>query len=144
MHAREFLRLRREGAVCDHDSGRTIVGALRCHDLLHRVVADSHIPAKLRLDDLFRIIANNDEVASLIPRPSRELGGVTGALVEPLYERLEFISVEVIEAPGGAAVYRFEREVPFALVDKPAEYAVEILLADVSQYHLADTQDALP
>ena len=129
MDTGKFLRLRREGTVRDHDGARTIVDPLRRDDLLHRVIADSHVPAKLCLDNLLCISAHHDEVAALIPRPTAELGCITSAFVEPFYERLELVSVEVVEASPGAVVQRLEREVAFALVDEPAEYAVEIFFA---------------
>ena len=130
MDTGEFLGLRCEGTVRNHDGSRTVVDRLCRHDLLHRVVADGHVAAKLRLDDLLRIIAHDDKVAALVARPSRELRCITGAFVEPLYERLELVSVEVVEASRGAAVYRFEREVPFALVDEAAQNAIEIFGAE--------------
>jgi len=84
MDAREFLRLRREGAIRDHDGTRTVVDRLCRHDLLHRVVPNGHLAAKLCLDNLFRIVSHDDEVATLIARPARELRGIPGSLIEPL------------------------------------------------------------
>ena len=97
MDAREFLGFRREGAVCDHDGSRTVVDTLCADDLLHRVVPDSHIAAKLRLDDLLRILTHHDEVAALIPLSSRVLRGIAATFVKPLYERFETGAIELSE-----------------------------------------------
>ena len=61
---------------------------------------------RARLDDFLRIIAHNHEVASLVARPTRDLSGITGALVEPLYERFETCAVEVIEASPPVVMQR--------------------------------------
>ena len=100
------------------------------HNLLHRVIADGHVATKLCLNDLLSIIPHDDEVSALVARPTGELGYITSAFVEPFYERLELVSVEVIEASRSPAVYRLEREVPFALVDEPAENTIKVLGAE--------------
>ena len=121
MDAREFLGFRCERAVRDHDGRRTVIDRLCRHDLLHGIVADRHVAAKLCLDDLLRIIAHDDEVAALVARLPYQLRGVAVPLVQSLQESLEAGAVEVVEASRGDAVYRLEREVPFALIDEPAE-----------------------
>ena len=95
MHTGEFLSFRREGTVRNYDRTWTIVDCLRRYDLLHRVVADGHVAAKLRLDNFLCIIAHDDQVAALIPRSSRELRGIAVTLVEPLYERFETAAIEL-------------------------------------------------
>ena len=82
MDTGKFQCFRREGAVRNHDSFRTVVDPLRRHDLLNRVVSDAHSAAILRLETASaRTKAQGTSASSALSMSVRAISGLVAKLI---------------------------------------------------------------